>query len=111
MTSYISLAEAASLLGVTKETLRNWDKSGKLKPVRNPANNYRTYLLHEVQAIKPLSVSQDSLFEQEREEKTKLRRTRRRKILRRVFVGCFPNCIRLCETLMQIAASSSDSTK
>lgn len=65
MSSYISLTEAATLLGVTKETLRNWDKSGKLKPVRNPVNNYRKYLLKDVQAIKPIEFSQQILFEQD----------------------------------------------
>ncbi len=39
----ISIKEAASLLGVTALTLRNWDKSGKLKPLRHPLNNYRVY--------------------------------------------------------------------
>lgn len=48
---HITLAEAASLLGVTKETLRNWDKSGKLASVRDPKNNYRLYLLSDVQAL------------------------------------------------------------
>lgn len=48
---HITLAEAASLLGVTKETLRNWDRSGKLTSVRDPKNNYRLYLLSDVQAL------------------------------------------------------------
>ena len=48
---YITLAEAASLLDVTKETLRNWDKCGKLTSIRDPNNNYRLYKLSEVQAL------------------------------------------------------------
>ena len=36
-------SEAAKLLGVTPKTFRNWDRSGKLKPVRNPANGYQLY--------------------------------------------------------------------
>src|SRR5438876_4618503 len=47
----ISLTEAATLLGVSKETLRNWDRSGKLKPIRNPANNYRMYDRFEVTLV------------------------------------------------------------
>lgn len=39
----LSLSEAASFLSVSKETLRNWDQSGKLKSIRNRVNNYRTY--------------------------------------------------------------------
>lgn len=48
----ISLAEAATLLGVSKETLRNWDRSGKLASSRNPMNNYRVYDRHDVMRVK-----------------------------------------------------------
>jgi len=41
--SYLTVKEVADLLGVTPLTLRNWDKSGKLKAYRNPINNYRIY--------------------------------------------------------------------
>lgn len=51
MPSYVSLTETASLLGVSKETLRNWDKSGRLKSVRHPNNNYRMYVLSDVQKL------------------------------------------------------------
>jgi len=40
---YYTIKQAAKILDVTPLTLRNWDKSGKLKPHRNPANNYRVY--------------------------------------------------------------------
>ena len=40
---YISIKEAAGLLGVTPLTLRNWDKKGTLIAYRNPVNNYRVY--------------------------------------------------------------------
>ena len=39
----LSLTTVADLLSVSKETLRRWDKSGKLKPTRNPMNGYRQY--------------------------------------------------------------------
>jgi len=39
----ITIKEAASLLGVTPLTLRNWDKNGKLIALRHPLNNYRVY--------------------------------------------------------------------
>lgn len=48
----ISLTEAATLLGVSKETLRNWDRSGKLKSIRHPTNNYRTYNRSNVMIVK-----------------------------------------------------------
>jgi len=40
---YLTVKEAAELIGVTPLTLRNWDKAGKLKAYRNPFNNYRVY--------------------------------------------------------------------
>jgi len=43
MKAFYSLSEVADMLGTTKETLRRWDKSGKLTPVRHPINNYRVY--------------------------------------------------------------------
>lgn len=52
---YLTIHEVAKLLGITPLTLRNWDKSGKLKALRNPINNYRVYktmdidiLLHKI---------------------------------------------------------------
>jgi len=41
--SYMTIGEAARFLGVTEMTLRRWDKAGKLRPYRNPANGYRLY--------------------------------------------------------------------
>lgn len=43
MKGYLKILEAAEFLGVTAQTLRNWDGSGKLKPYRHPLNNYRMY--------------------------------------------------------------------
>ena len=43
MKNYLKILEAAEYLGVTSQTLRNWDKDGKLKPYRHPLNNYRMY--------------------------------------------------------------------
>ena len=45
---YLSIKEAAELLGVTPTTLRNWDKSGKLVAHRDPVNNYRLYSVEDV---------------------------------------------------------------
>lgn len=39
----MTIAQAAEYIGVTPLTLRNWDKAGKLKAVRNPLNGYRVY--------------------------------------------------------------------
>jgi len=43
MTEYLKISEAADLLKITRQTLRNWDRQGKLKPCRHPLNNYRLY--------------------------------------------------------------------
>ncbi len=47
----LTVGEVAELLGVTTTTLRNWDKSGKLKPERNPENKYRLYAIDEVKNV------------------------------------------------------------
>lgn len=40
---YYSIAETSKLLNVTAQTLRNWDKSGKLKPHHTTDSGYRYY--------------------------------------------------------------------
>lgn len=49
--SFVTLAEAASLLGVSRATLRNWDKAGKLNAVRHPINGYRLYAFSALKAL------------------------------------------------------------
>ena len=51
MNEYLSLSEAAELIGKSKETLRRWDKEGKLSAVREPMSNYRVYKKAEVQML------------------------------------------------------------
>lgn len=50
-TNYISLNAASKILSVSPETLRNWDRQGKLKASRNPINNYRLYDLEDLQTL------------------------------------------------------------
>ena len=40
---YMTVGVAAEFLGISRSTLRNWDKEGKLKPHRHPINSYRLY--------------------------------------------------------------------
>jgi CheY-like chemotaxis protein len=47
----LSISEAADYLGVSTATLRNWDRSGKLKPRRHPQNGYRIYLHEDLEAV------------------------------------------------------------
>ena len=39
----LSIKEAATMLGVSALTLRNWDNNGRLEASRHPLNNYRVY--------------------------------------------------------------------
>lgn len=41
---YYTIHEVSKKLGVSAQTLRNWDKSGKLKPHHKSANGYRYYI-------------------------------------------------------------------
>ena len=47
----LTIGEAAEFLGVSTATLRNWDRSGKLKPRRHPQNGYRIYLHEDLEAV------------------------------------------------------------
>lgn len=65
MNSLYSVAEVADMLGVSKETLRRWDSSGKLKPLRHPMNNYRYYTKDQLRQFEGLSfIFDDSQREQ-----------------------------------------------
>lgn len=48
---YLTVQDASKKLGVSASTLRNWDKSGKLKSQRNPYNAYRMYKQEDINAI------------------------------------------------------------
>lgn len=52
MATNVTLNEAATYLGVSKATLRNWDNDGKLTAIRNPVNGYRLYDMNELMALK-----------------------------------------------------------
>ena len=51
MRSFLTVSKAAAFLGVAVSTIRNWDRSGKLKAIRHPVNNYRLYDRDELQAL------------------------------------------------------------
>lgn len=40
---YYSISEFAQLIGKSTETLRRWDRDGKLNAIREPLSNYRIY--------------------------------------------------------------------
>ena len=45
---YLTIKQAAKIIGVSELTLRNWDNSGKFTAARHPINNYRVYLLDQI---------------------------------------------------------------
>lgn len=51
MNEYLTLAEASELIGKSKETLRRWDKEGKLTAVREPISKYRIYKKEQVLSL------------------------------------------------------------
>ncbi len=51
ISEFLSIKEAAELLGVTASTLRNWEKLKKIKAYRNPMNSYRLYKKEELEAL------------------------------------------------------------
>jgi DNA (cytosine-5)-methyltransferase 1 len=53
---FLTIKEAASFLGVTASTLRNWDRKGKVIAVRHPVNRYRLYRRSDLEKlVRPLN--------------------------------------------------------
>lgn len=51
ISDYLSVKDAAEFLGVSRDTLRRWDKKGKLTAYRHPMNKYRLYKKEDLQNI------------------------------------------------------------
>lgn len=51
ISSYLMIKEAAEFVGVTPNTLRNWEKDKKIKSYRNPLNGYRLYKKEDLIAL------------------------------------------------------------
>lgn len=47
----ITVKEAALLFEVSIQTIRRWDKLGKLKAIRHPINNYRLYKIVDLKKL------------------------------------------------------------
>lgn len=48
---YMRIREASKFLGVTENTLRNWEKDKKLNVLRNPLNKYRLYRKEDLEQL------------------------------------------------------------
>jgi MerR family transcriptional regulator, copper efflux regulator len=48
---YLRISEAAEYLGVSPNTLRNWENGGKVVAVRHPVNGYRLFKRDDLDAL------------------------------------------------------------
>jgi excisionase family DNA binding protein len=48
---FLQIREAATLLNISEQTLRNWDKAGKLRAHRHPINGYRLYKVSDLHKL------------------------------------------------------------
>ena len=51
LNEYLTVAQATQVLGVSKDSLRRWDKAGKLKARRHSVTQYRLYLRDDLEAF------------------------------------------------------------
>ena len=60
MDNFVTISSAATILGVSKMTLRNWDHNGKLRAHRHPFNNYRVYKMTDLDKV--IEAIENNLF-------------------------------------------------
>lgn len=48
---FLRISEAAEYLGVSPNTLRNWENAGKIEAHRHPVNRYRLFKRNDLDAI------------------------------------------------------------
>jgi len=51
LSNYLRISEAAEYLGVSPNTLRNWDSAGKIETHRHPVNSYRLFQKEDLDAL------------------------------------------------------------
>lgn len=51
LSDYLRISEAAEYLGVSPNTLRNWEKGEKIVVHRHPMNSYRLFRREELDAL------------------------------------------------------------
>ena len=64
---HYTIAQVADILGVSKETLRRWDKNGTLIPERQSDNNYRVYSRKQLEQFESAQLLFNSNWQQESE--------------------------------------------
>ncbi len=48
---YLRISDAADYLGVSPNTLRNWERAGKIIAHRHPVNRYRLFRQEDLDAL------------------------------------------------------------
>ncbi len=48
---YLRISEAAEYLGVAPNTLRNWERAGKIVTHRHPVNRYRLFRQQDLDSL------------------------------------------------------------
>lgn len=57
----LRVGQAAKFLSVSNETLRNWDKSGRLVATRHPVTGYRYYRREDLETFLAAAISEREL--------------------------------------------------
>lgn len=70
--NFLTIKEAADILNVSRVTLRNWDKQGKLKALRHPFNNYRVYKSADIAKIVEQIETSDFVIRKKKDQIRKL---------------------------------------
>ena len=50
-TQYLTVKQAATYLGVAPNTIRNWDRDGKITVYRHPISRYRLFKEEDLRAL------------------------------------------------------------
>jgi MerR family copper efflux transcriptional regulator len=51
LSDFLRISEAAEYLGVSPNTLRNWENAGKIAAHRHPVNGYRLFKKEDLDAV------------------------------------------------------------
>lgn len=81
LNEYVMTAEAADILGVSQNTVRQWAETGAIPVRRNPANGYRLFRRTDLEAflsqVESVTDSEPGEMRQDTRQKVIERRRRR----------------------------------
>ena len=61
-TELLTIAKAARLLGVSQQTLRNWEKEGKISPERTSDGGHRRYRKEHIDGLRKAQMFDDPII-------------------------------------------------